>query len=203
MKRMRQKILIILFSLYFFPAAVAATELLSESFTACEVPEGWTVENFGGSCDWIFATGLEDNGTGGEGCFAYAKSDKCQDQPMDTALTASSVDCSNITGTTLSFKYDIYSQKSDTEFAVWLSLDGGNSWEEKWARNGEALADNQTALIDISEEADGQADVQIRFRYTASGDWWWQVDDVVMSSSETGKFNWLLFLPAIIGKKSS
>lgn len=206
MKRI-QKILIILFLPCLFPSIITATELLSEDFNLCERPDGWIVENFGGSCDWRFAPDLENNDTGGEGCFAYAKSDNCSDQPVDTADTAldtPSIDCSTRKGTTLSFKYYIYSGKTDTVFAAHISVDGGNSWEEIWSQTGEVNADFQTARIDISERADGQPDVQIRFRYTASDDWWWQLDDVVVSSneSETEEFNWLLFLPAIISKKS-
>ena len=192
------KISLLFLLLCFCSDAVTAAELLSEDFTLCEMPDNWTLENLGGSCDWIFATDLEENGTGGEGCFAYAKSDECPDQPMDTALSTPPLDCSTITGTTLSFRYDIYSQKSDTVFAVWISADGGNNWEEIWAQTGAANTDNQTKQIDISEMADGQADIRILFRYTASDDWWWQLDDVKVYSEETDTFNWLLFLPAIM-----
>ncbi|MCI5194005.1 MAG: hypothetical protein D3915_12915 [Candidatus Electrothrix sp. AU1_5] len=207
---MMKKIVVALILLCLFPSMITATELLSEDFNLCERPDGWIVENFGGSCDWRFAPDLEKNDTGGEGCFAYAKSDNCSDQPVDTVDTADTalstfpVDCSTITGATLSFKYYIYSGKTDTVFAAHISVDGGNSWEEIWSEKGKIQADFQTKNVNISEQADGQPDVQIRFRYTASDDWWWQLDDVVVSSneSETEKFNWLLFLPAIISKKS-
>lgn len=199
MKCVMKKRVVALILLCLFPSMITATELLSEDFNLCERPDGWMVENFGGSCDWIFATDLEDNGTGGADCFSYAKSDQCLNQPMDTALNTPSIDCSTKKGTNLSFKYYIYSGKTDTVFAAQISVDSGNSWEEIWSQTGEVNADFQTALIDISERADGQSDVQIRFRYTASDDWWWQLDDVVVSSE---KFNWLLFLPAIISKKN-
>ncbi len=202
MKGSIQKTVFALILLCFFPAVVVAAELLSESFDNDMLPAQWAIENFGGSCDWIFETGQTLNSTGGTENFAYAESDKCPDQPMDTALNTPSIDCSTRRGTTLSFKYYIYSGKADTVFAAWVSVDGGNSWENIWSRTGEVDADFQTALIDISERADGQSDVQIRFRYTASNDWYWQLDDVVVSSDDRNEFNWLLFLPAIISKKS-
>ena len=203
-KCMMKKIVVALILLCFSPAVVAAVELLSESFDNDMLPTHWAIENFGGTCDWIFETGQTLNSTGGTDNFAYAESDQCPDQPMDTALDTPSIDCSTRKGTTLFFKYYIYSGKADTVFAAHISVDGGNSWEEIWSQTGEVNADFQTARINISERADGQPDVQIRFRYTASDDWWWQLDDVVVSSneSETEKFNWLLFLPAIISKKS-
>lgn len=204
MKCVMKKIVVVLILLCFSPAVAATVELLSESFENDILPAQWTIENFGGSCEWIFETGQTLNSTGGMDNFAYADSDICLDQLMDTALNIPSIDCSTKKGTTLSFKYYIYSKKTDTVFAAHISVDNGNSWEEIWSQTGEVNADFQTALIDISERADGQPDVQIRFRYTASDDWWWQLDDVVVSSneSETEKFNWLLFLPAIISKKS-
>ncbi|MCI5149470.1 MAG: hypothetical protein D3916_08800 [Candidatus Electrothrix sp. MAN1_4] len=197
-----KKTVVALILLCLSPAVVAAGEVLSESFENDILPAQWTIENFGGFCDWIFETGSRLNSTGGTENFAYAESDQCPDRPMDTALNTPSINCSTRRGTTLSFKYDIYSGKVDTVFAVQISVDGGDSWEKIWSRTGEVNADFQTALIDISERADGQPDVQIRFRYTASNDWWWQLDDVVVSSNESEKFNWLLFLPAIISKKS-
>jgi len=204
MKCVMKKTAVALILLCFSPAVVAAVELLSESFDNDILPIHWTIKNFGGSCDWIFETGQRLNSTGGTDNFAYAESDQCPDQPMDTALNTPLIDCSTRRGTTLFFKYYIYSGKTDTVFAAQISVDGGNSWEEIWSQTGEVHADFQTAHINISERADGQPDVQIRFRYIASDDWWWQLDDVVVSSneSETEKFNWLLFLSAIISKKS-
>lgn len=180
----------------------AAVELLSESFTACERPVDWEVVNLGGDCNWIFDSN-KDNETGGSGCFSFADSDACgAGTTVDTVLLTSSVDCTSFAGTTLSFKYDAYEDLNASAFLVEVSTDGGNDWSEVWRRI-QSDRGPKTATVDISAEADGKQSVLIRFRYTASFDWWWQIDDVtVVASEEKSTFNWLLFLPAIIGRQT-
>ncbi|XOF33700.1 MAG: choice-of-anchor J domain-containing protein [Candidatus Electrothrix sp. YB6] len=170
--------------LFCFSPVAAATELLSESFSACELPENWEVENLGGDCRWIFDSNRQ-NETGGEGCYAMASSEDCSSgTSMDTVLFVSPVDCSRLTETTLSFQYDAYEQLNASTFAVEISLDEGNDWSQIWVRN-QSDPGPKTAVLDISAEADRRPSVLIRFRYTASAkDWWWQVDDVQISGKK-------------------
>lgn len=205
MKYISLKILITLFPLFFSPGIIIAAELLSESFNDCgePIPAGWEAVNLGGDCRWIFNSDRE-NETGGQGCYAIADSDACgSGTSMETALITPSIDCSASHGTILSFAYDAFHQKDGsanfTDFTVQLSLNSGIDWTDIWKKTASDRGP-KTATVDISAEADGQPSVQIRFHYrTDAWDWWWQIDDVKVSSSdESDTFNWLLFLPAIM-----
>lgn len=151
---------------------------LSEQFAGCALPDGWAVVNNGGDCEWTFDDpGRQGNLTGGDGCFADADSDACgAGTSMDTELISPSFDCSAMTSVTLEFKFDVRAYISDT-FDVDVSIDGGNTWTniQRWTSSRRGP---QTAQFDIGSLAAGEADVRVRFHYTAGWDWWWQVDDV-------------------------
>lgn len=190
-------------------AAVLLEEGFSDADNACRIPVDWEVQDLlehgNGSCAWTWRLnqGAEENHTGtdtedDEGCFVLADSDECgEETSIDTVLVTPSIDCTDVSGTSLSFQYDAYEQRGTSTFAVQISVNSGE-WIDKWQKT-ENDRGPQTASIDLSAEADGQPSVRIRFRYTASWDWWWQIDDVKVSSSdESDTFNWLLFLPAIM-----
>ncbi|WPD23013.1 MAG: choice-of-anchor J domain-containing protein [Candidatus Electrothrix scaldis] len=191
----------------------AGTVVLEEGFglnNACQIPVNWEVQDLleeeheAGSCDWKWRLNqdLDENHTGtdtddDEGCFVLADSDECgPETSVDTVLVTPVIDCTDLSGTSLSFKYDAYEQLDRSSFTVEISTNNGVNWTTVWQQN-QSDRGPKTATIDLSAEADRQSSVRIRFRYTASFDWWWQVDDVVVSSS--APFNWLLFLPAITG----
>lgn len=164
---------------WFYPG-----EVLGERFDTCSLPAGWSVNNLGGSCSWTFDNpGQQPNLTGGTGCFAIADSDFCgTGTTMNTELVSPQVDCSALAQVHLEFKYDVYRYYSTTKFAVDVSTDGGGNWMNVWQRVGVNDRGPRTAVIDISALAAGQGDVRVRFLYSAPGwDWWWQVDDVVIS----------------------
>ncbi|XCN73965.1 MAG: choice-of-anchor J domain-containing protein [Candidatus Electrothrix aestuarii] len=201
---MWKKIITNIFQLLLFLLFVEnsfATVVVSETFSSCPgTPDGWTVTNHSDGCEWIFDSDRE-NTTGGEGCFAFANShDTCESSSVDTSLDTPALDCSTLHGTQLSFSYDGYTESVDTEnvFLVQVSVGGGGVWTTvDWQpADTNDLLGPQAASIDISSLVDGQSDVRIRFRYTASTPWWWQLDDVKVSSG----FQWLLFMPAIIGR---
>ncbi|WP_446010938.1 hypothetical protein [Candidatus Electrothrix sp.] len=195
MKGRIQKILIPLFLLCLYPNIIVAAELLYEDFNLCETPDGWTLENLAGSCSWLFNSNRQ-NETGGEGCYAIADSDNCADQPMDTTLSISSIDCSTSSGTKLFFNYDALHSIGNTSFTVQLSVNGGTEWVDIWHRTESDLGP-KTASVDISAVADGQSSVLLRFHYyTDKSDFWWQVDDVRVSADEKNTFNGIPFLQA-------
>ncbi len=177
--------------------SVVAAVALSESFTSCEQPAGWTLENYSGGCAWIFNSDGE-NYTGGEGCFALADSQTACNSVSETdvSLVTSVIDCSAMKGTTLTFQYDAYATSDASRFKVELSTDNGATWPTVlWQKTASVLGPEK-ATLDISSLADGQPAVRIRFHYTATEPWWWQLDDVKVASG----FNWVLFMPAIIAK---
>ena len=211
----RKLVAAILFLFIFSANQLAAAVVLEEDFTAdnsCQIPADWEIsdllEHGDGSCAWTWRLnqGAEENHTGtgtedDEGCFVLANSDECgPGTSVDTVLVTPFFDCSGLTGISLSFNYDAYEELDSSSFTVQISVNGGE-WINKWQKTQNDRGP-KTATVDLSAEADRQSSVRIRFRYTAEYDWWWQVDDVIVSSSddENGQFNWLLFLPALIGR---
>ncbi len=197
----RHQFLILSFIMFFAVSdSAVASVALFESFDSvllCGKPEGWTVNNFGVDEGWYFNEGLQFNETGAGGCYAFAKSDE-QPQYMDTVLVTPSINCSAASCEMLSFRHYTRADKSETIFTVEISTDEGGAWSEIWRKEHEGDTNDrkQIEFIDIKAIANDQPNVQLRFHYTAFNDWEWQVDDVKVAS----KFNWVLFLPAIIAK---
>lgn len=187
----------------FANSTLAAVELFEpfDSDILCPKPEGWTVINHSTGCNWIFGSNWE-NSTGGEDCFAFADSHaSCATGSVDTSLVTPSIDCSSLNDTVLSFNYDAYTESTAPQsvFIVQVSIDGGVWVTHDWQPSDKrALIGPQKAIVDISLLADGKQDVRIRFRYTATTPWWWQIDNVKVAS----KFNWLPFMPAIIANST-
>lgn len=178
-----------------FMNSARASVALFESFTSCEKPEGWVVQN-DFDAGWYFNEDFWSNTTGGYGCYAFAESNTQQN--MDTALVTPSVNCQETKCEVLSFRHDTYANDPDTEFFIEISTDEGLHWSEIWRKQhlGDTSDSYQAESIDIKALSEAQVTVQFRFHYIASNDWWWQVDDVKVAS----KSNWLLFMPAIIAR---
>jgi hypothetical protein len=180
------------------PAAARETILTSVSFDDCAQPAGWQVIDAGNGCVWEFDSILAPNNTGGVGCYASAISDGCgiAGSTVDTVLETDVLDFSGLRAARLTFKYDAPIANAAT-FSVSVSGDNGASWQAVWQQT---VNDDgpKTADIDLSFLADNRAAVLVRFQYTAADDWWWQLDDIVLSADKP--FAWNLFLPAIIGR---
>ena len=167
--------------------------LISEDF-AGGIPGTWTVVN-GGSCNatWV------DNNPGNRNIgspfvppFAIADSDDagigCG--VMDEELITPSSDASTCSTVTLDFsnQFRWYSLGGDEIGDVDVSTDGGNTWTNLLRMQGasDGYPTPNTKTIDLSAQAAGQPDVKIRFHYyNADFDWWWAVDNVNLSCSNT------------------
>ena len=208
---------VLLLFLVFTPVPLVAATILHEDFGSnvdpCQIPADWVVQDLlelehegGGTCGWKWRVNEEvevnntrDSNTSDSdgGCFVLAHSDECGvGTSVDTVLSMPPIDCSDLTGTALSFKYDAFDKFETSLFTVEVSTNEGNDWTVMWQKN-QSDRGPKTATLDLGTVADGQASLLIRFRYTASYDWWWQVDDVTVSADEKNTFNWLLFMPAI------
>lgn len=157
---------------------------ISESFNDTVLPDGWTIVNGGGTCDWTFDDpGGRTNLTGGTGNFAIADSDACgSGTTMTTTLYSPIADVSSLASVLLEFKYD-YNNLSAAEIAeVDISADGGSNWTNivSWNTDQRGVA---TFTQDVTAQLGGSTQAQVRFHYVAPGwYWWWQVDDVVLGS---------------------
>ena len=159
---------------------------LSEDFEATFPPTDWTVTNLGGDCDWALDT--TGNLTGGTGAFATADADFCGGgTTMDTVLQTPLMDLSAASSGSLQFAYDWNDLGGDADSAaVDISTDGGATWTNIWASTPDVDERGpRTANINLASYV-GSANTYIRFHYVAPGwDWWWQVDDVMVSISST------------------
>ncbi|MBU0513024.1 MAG: hypothetical protein KJ638_15165, partial [Chloroflexi bacterium] len=158
-----------------------STLIYQEAFEGAFPPAGWTLHNNGGCGDWeSTATTGRTNYTGGSGDAADADSDWCG-SGMDTELWTPSIDLSDAIDPVLSFNTYFNSWYNDDHGYVDISIDGGTVWTNLLDYNDD-VGPNWTEQIDLSAYA-GEADVMLRFHYTAPGwDWYWEVDDVTISS---------------------
>ena len=149
------------------------------------LPHGWSVIDNSGSGGWRFDDpGARGNLTGGSGAFAIADSDNiCA--PMNTELRTPAFDFTALSEAFLEFRTDFQSYAGLESAKVDVSIDNGVNWTTIWSKSGDNYSGPATETLDLSALA-GQADVRIRFYYdNADCDWWWQVDDVRIYSSDT------------------
>ena len=87
------------------------------------------------------------------------------------------MDFSEETTVTLDFDtaYNYFSGDSAT---VRVSVDNGANWTNVWSKNAD-FVDHVT--LDISAQAAGHANVIVEFKYVGSYDWYWEVDDVLIT----------------------
>lgn len=145
--------------------------------------DNWVVEGVNGSfCDWEleappYAGAYQLPPTAG-GNIVSANSDACgSGTTMDTYLTMDKgVDLSNFGNTTIEVDMDQH-VLGGSLFQIDVSVDGGVTWINVYDENADARATHLS--LDISDIADFQADVRIRFHYEAHGwHWWWALDNV-------------------------
>ncbi len=151
----------------------------TESFDGTTVPSGWTVDDKAGNGQtWVFDDpGKRGNQTGGSGGFAIIDSAKYGvGKSQDSSLISPVMDFSRRTHPALTFRTDYKGYSGETG-DVDLSVDGGQTWNNVWHHTTDIAQGPRTDLVDLSRAA-GKADVQVRFHFTASLGWWWQVDDV-------------------------
>jgi hypothetical protein len=152
---------------------------LDEAFEGTFPPTGWTLVNNGGCGDWeSSATTGRTNYTGGDGSCTDADSDWCG-SGMNAELWTPSVDLSGATAPVLSFQTYFHGWTNDDHGYVWISTDGGSSWDPtSLVHYNDDVGPYWTEEVDLSAYA-GESDVMFSFHYVAPGwDWYWEVDNV-------------------------
>jgi len=167
---------------------VEPVQPLCETFNLSSCPAGWSVKTNGdGSAYWRFdSPGSRFNMTGGTGNLAIADSDHAAGVNMDTELRTPVLNLTNLISATLRFKSDFRKYSGSETANVDISTNGASGpWSTIWNEDG-TFRGPITRTIDISSLAAGKSNVVIRFHYfNANFDWWWQIDDVVMSGATT------------------
>ncbi len=166
---------------------VVHTTLLFEDFSG-GIPSDWTVVDGGTQPDpptqpTTWTTDATDN-SGSVGLtapFAIADSDGLgSGYTMDEQLITPEVDCTGYQTVELQFahvfKYYSGGGAEVGDVDVRSSATGG-AWVNVVSYSGASASG--TVRLDITAQAAGQTDVQVRFHYhDASYDWYWAVDDI-------------------------
>ncbi len=180
----------------FFQAAVGEvvyTTLFLEDFSGT-FPGDWTVVDGGTNPDppvvgqtWTTEATDNSGSVGLTAPFAIADSDGLGNGGfiMDEQLISPIVDCTGFSQVELQFAhvFHYYSGGGDEQGDVDVrsSATGGIWVNVANFSGGDASG---TVRLDITSQAEGQSDVQIRFHYyQADYDWYWAVDDVVIQGN--------------------
>ncbi len=162
------------------PGYVRHSVGLTESFSAPTAPPGWTVVNNTAAGGWTFTDdGRRGNLTGGDDGFAMIDSDHLgSGNTEDTELRTPVVDLSAQTAPIIGFNSDYRSLSSVAD--VDLSIDGGQTWSTV-LHQVDAVRGPVFQQIPIPQAA-GKSAVQVRFHYTGTWAWWWEVDNVLVGT---------------------
>ncbi len=141
--------------------------------------DGWTVtDNKDNGDTWAFDDpGNLGNLTPGSGDFAVVDSDYYGlGDSQDTSLVSPVTDLSNQEHPKVEFDTD-YEGFSGQTGKVDVSTDGGDSWNNVWKKtDGDS---NGHVSVDIPDAA-GKSKVQVRFHFTGSWGYHWELDNVVV-----------------------
>ncbi|HEY2792521.1 MAG TPA: carboxypeptidase regulatory-like domain-containing protein, partial [Micromonosporaceae bacterium] len=153
----------------------------TQSFDGTTTPAGWTVTNNTASGGWQFNDpNPRGNLTGGTGGFAIVDSDFFgSGNTEDTYLVSPTTDLSAVSAPDVGFDTDYHDLNSVAQ--VDLSTDGGSTWSTIWDSSGVDF--RGPAHVDVPvPQAAGKSSAQVRFHYTGTWAWWWEVDNVFLGS---------------------
>ncbi len=163
--------------------------LMTESFEGSFPPAGWTVADSTSGCTNGFPAwnnsdpGARGNLTGGSGLFAIADSDNCSSSvAMDTQMWTPQLNLVNYADARVGFNLDYYSFSGSETTALDVSTDAGATWSNvhSWTTSARGPRTYESPNLDGA----GQNDVIVRWHYVAGWDWWWEVDEVVVTACE-------------------
>ncbi|WP_211229531.1 carboxypeptidase regulatory-like domain-containing protein [Nakamurella lactea] len=151
----------------------------TETFDGTSAPAGWSVTDLKDP-GWTF-TDIKKRGnlTGGDGGFAIIDSDASgSGKNQDSYLNSPGYDLSAATGPTLEF--DSYFRPFTTSNGtVEVSTDGGTTWSQVFTVNSKAQSGHvKVGLGDAAKTAN----VEVRFHYTGSFAYYWEVDNVFVGN---------------------
>jgi N-acetylneuraminic acid mutarotase len=144
-------------------------------------PSGWNVvDNAGEGHAWqLNDPEGQPNNTGGTGNFADINSDFYgPGDTQNTSLVTPTVDLSGSPSPSLTFRNDYFGfsgQIGDVD----VSTDGGTTWTNVWEHTNDSVRGPDLETVQLPQAAN-QANVKLRFHFTATWGFWWQVDDVTV-----------------------
>jgi len=151
----------------------------TEAFGTTATPDGWSITNADGTTGgWTFTDpGNRGNRTGGSGGFANIDSDNIgSGKHQDSTLQTPSYDLSSAADPILGFDTD-YKSFSNSTADVDVSVDGGTTWTNLWDKTTTSVTGPTHVNLPLTDYA-GKSDVRLRFHYTGTWAYWWQLDNV-------------------------
>ena len=158
------------------PGYTVSLDGTTEPFDTTAAPQGWTVDNAEGTQGgWTFDdAGNRGNLTGGDGGFAIVDSDHLgQGGSQDTSLISPPVDLTGDDNPLVAFDTD-YHEFSNSTADVDVSTDDGATWTTLWTKTTSSF--NGHVELPLSDYTGST--VRIRFHYTGSWAYWWELDNV-------------------------
>lgn len=146
------------------------------------LPDGWNIDDGGLDGKTWTDTNPFPRPNPFSGTFMTVDSDWAGTVAMDESLRSGIIDCSAYKNVTLQFTH--YFAAYTTENADVDVRLGNGSWQNVARYDGANSSGNVS--LDLSAIADGQPDVEIRFRYwNANWEYFWQVDNVRLCGDES------------------
>ncbi|MEU1596445.1 carboxypeptidase regulatory-like domain-containing protein [Streptomyces sp. NPDC005708] len=146
-------------------------------------PSGWSVANAPGtSGGWSFNDpGHRGNLTGGTGGFAIVDSYLAgSSASQDSQLISPVYDLSKDATPQVEFDTDQLSRQPGTDQdMIDATTDGGQTWTNVWKGNLWGAAHHFN--VPLAQYA-GKSNVQLRFRYVAQSDFWWELDNIFVGN---------------------
>ncbi|MBI5000864.1 MAG: choice-of-anchor J domain-containing protein [Euryarchaeota archaeon] len=188
-------------------SGLAWSQITNQSFdNGGAMPAGWTITNTSG---WAWRM-TNDNARYGAICGAPATDyAACCDSDLagigvtvDSWIKSPVFSCSGYANVSLTFAqyYNWYSEVSPEGIEVYVSNTGAvgpTSTVVYSSRGADIPLENRT--VDISSVAANQGSVQIGWRYRASYDYYWLIDDVVVNGGRNTSYlehRWPVTVPA-------
>ncbi len=186
---------LILFFLVHHP--INGQDFDSEDFGNQAAIDNWTSGGTnGGSTVWewsdnpsvaIFNQQPPFASTSASNGFFYFDSDENGEYPHNVTLTSPAFDCSNQSVVYAQFQnqYTIFNSSSAAFLGV--STDGINFTDYpilSTTEPGDFNVAVQYVVVDITEQAAGEAEVYLQFRWEGNYEYAWKIDDLVLTSSD-------------------
>ncbi len=187
-----KRILIISLLILCIPYLSTADILLFEDFEhGGAPPSGWSLIT-PDPTNWTFSTNSSRYGGGvttGSGDYAAVVDSDLDGGTVDAWLITPSINCANYTNIIVEFhhRYVHANETGDEGIYIYIADDGVLDTNDNIVLyEGSISILPTTTNIDISSVANKKSDIKLGFRYKASYDWFWIVDDV----SITGTLAW-------------
>ena len=150
-------------------------------------PAGWALANSTtgcvGSADWTNTDpGARGNLTSGTGLFAVGDSDACgSGVAFDAEMSSPAFDLTGLSDPEVTFAHNYNDIGGADTATVDVRVGAANPWVNVHTWIADASGSYTTPIAGA-----GQADVSLRWHYVAGWDWWWEVDEVVVTACQAG-----------------